>query len=152
MVIFIHHSYIRGLFEGGLAMNYFQVLSFAFGIVLILTRPAIQFFPKQWNAFELNIAYTEKQPRWVWFIGLLGISLVAFTWYKHLTAEVPYSLVITLLLTLTLVKMSQVLFNYQQFRAFVVKVLEKDRKTLALINLFALILGIASLLMGFLLY
>ena len=133
-------------------MNYFQVLSIVFGAILILTRPAIQFFPKQWNAFELNTAYTEKQPRWVWYVGLFGIGLVAFTWYKHFTAGVPYSLVITLLLTLTLVKMSQVLFNYQQFRAFVVRVLEKDRKTLALINVAALILGIASLLIGFLLY
>ena len=133
-------------------MNYFQVLSIVFGLILILTRPAIQFFPKQWNAFELNKAYTEKQPRWVWYIGLFGLGLVAFTWYKHFTAGIPYSLVITLFLTLTLVKMSQVLFNYKQFRAFVAQVLEKDRRTLALINIFALILGIASLLIGFLLY
>ncbi len=133
-------------------MNYFQVLSIIFGLILILTRPAIQFFPKQWNTFELNTAYTEKQPRWVWYIGLFGLGLVAFTWYKHFTADIPYSIVITLFVTLTLVKMSQVLFNYKQFRAFVVRVLEKDRKTLALINLFALILGIASLLIGFLLY
>ncbi len=133
-------------------MNYFQVLSIAFGLVLILTRPAIQFFPKQWNAFELNTAYTEKQPRWVWYVGLFGFGLVVFTWYKHFTAGIPYSIVITLLLTLTLIKMSQVLFNYQQFRAFVVRVLEKDRKTLALINLFALVLGVGCLLIGIFLY
>ncbi len=133
-------------------MNYFQILSIAFGLLLILTRPAIQFFPKQWNAFELNTAYTEKQPRWVWVVGLFGLGLVALTWYKHFTAGVPYSIVITLLLSLTLIKMSQVLFNYEQFRVFVVRVLEKDRKTLVLINIFALILGIISLLLGFLLY
>jgi len=133
-------------------MNYFQVLSIAFGLILILTRPAIQFFPRQWNAFELNTAYTEKQPRWVWFVGLLGLALVIFTWYKHFTAGVPYSIVVTLLLTLTLVKMSQVLFNYQQFREFVVRVLERDRKTLTLINVFALCLGLALLIMGFFLY
>ena len=133
-------------------MNYFQVLSIVFGLILILTRPAIQFFPKQWNAFELNTAYTEKQPRWVWFVGLFGLVLVIITWYMHFTKGIPYSIVITLLLTLTLVKMSQVLFNYKQFRAFVVRVLEKDRKTLTLINIFALLLGLASLIMGFMLY
>ncbi len=133
-------------------MNYFQVLSIAFGALLILTRPAIQFFPRQWNAFELNTAYTEKQPRWVWVVGAFGVLLVAFTWYKHFTAGVPYSLVITLLLSLTLIKMSQVLFNYKQFRIFVARVLEKDRKTLALINLFALLMGLGSLLIGFFLY
>ena len=133
-------------------MNYFQVLSIVFGLILILTRPAIQFFPRQWNAFELNTAYTEKQPRWVWFIGLFGLALVIFTWYMHFTAGIPYSIVITLVLTLTLVKTSQVLFNYKQFRSFVVRVLERDRKTLALINTFALLLGLALLIMGFLLY
>jgi uncharacterized membrane protein YdcZ (DUF606 family) len=133
-------------------MNYFQVLSFVFGAVLILTRPAIQFFPRQWNKFELNKAYTENQPRWVWIVGALGLLFVAFTWYKHFTADVPYSLVITLLLSLTLIKMSQVLFNYRQFRAFAARVLEKDRKTLTLINVFALILGIGSILLGFFLY
>ena len=133
-------------------MNYFQVLSLVFGAILVLTRPAIQFFPRQWNKFELNTAYTEKQPFWVWIAGALGLLLIAFTWYKHFTAGVPYSLAITLLLSLTLVKLSQVLFNYKQFRAFAVRVLEKDRKTLALINIFALALGIGSILMGLLLY
>jgi len=133
-------------------MNYFQVLSIVFGLILILTRPAIQFFPRQWNAFELNTAYTEKQPRWVWFVGLFGLALVIFTWYMHFSAGIPYSIVVTLVLTLTLVKMSQVLFNYKQFRAFAVWVLEKDRKKLTLINIFALILGMALLIMGFLLY
>ncbi len=133
-------------------MNYFQTLSIVFGLILILTRTAIQFLPKQWNAFELNTAYTEEQPRWVWYVGLFGFGLVAFTWYKHFTAGIPYSIVITLLLSLTLAKMSQVLFNYKQFRAFVVRVLEKDRKTLALINLFALFLGVGCLLIGIFLY
>ncbi len=133
-------------------MNYFQVLSITFGAILVLTRPAIQFFPKKWNAFELNRAYTEKQPRWVWIAGAIGLGLVVFTWYMHFTAEVPYSLVITLLFTLTLVKMSQVLFNYRQFRAFAERVLVRDRKTLTMINLFALFLGLVCLLMGIFLY
>lgn len=133
-------------------MNYFQGLSLIFGAILILTRPAIQFFPKQWNAFELNTVYKEKQPLWVWMVGLVGLGLVVLTWYIHFTTDIDYSIVITLLFTLTLVKMSQVLFNYKQFRAFAVRVLEKDRKTLTLINIFALFLGICCLLMGLLLY
>lgn len=133
-------------------MNYFQVLSLIFGAILILTRPAIQFFPKKWNDFELNTAYTEKQPRWVWVVGSLGLLLVGFTWYKHFSVSVPYSLVITLLLTLTLLKTSQVLFNYKQFRDFVVRVLTRDRKILAAINIVALILGLGALAMGIFLY
>ncbi|MFO7941755.1 MAG: hypothetical protein R6U92_03810 [Bacillota bacterium] len=133
-------------------MNYFQALSYAFGAILILTRPAIQLFPKRWNDFELNTAYTEEQPRWVWYAGILGVCLVLFTWYQHFTLDVPNSLVITLILSLTLIKMSQVLFNYKQFREFVVRVLTKDRKTLALINIAASILGIIVVAIGYFLY
>jgi len=70
----------------------------------------------------------------------------------HFTADVPSSLVITLLLSLSLIKSSQVLFNYRQFRAFVARVLEKDRKTLSLINAVVLILGTGTILMGLFLY
>ncbi len=133
-------------------MNYFQVLSFVFGALLILTRVAIHFFPKSWNEFELNKAYPEKQPGWVWVVGLFGLLLVAFTWYMHFTAAVPNSLVITIILSLTLLKSSQVLFNYNSFRQFVERVLTRDRKTLAVINIAALGLGIGLILIGVFLY
>jgi hypothetical protein len=133
-------------------MNYFQGLCFVFGALMILTRPAIQFFPKRWNDFELNTAYTEKQPRWIWGVALAGLLLIAYTWYQHLTTDIPYSLVITLVLSLTLIKTSQILFNYSQFRRFVVHVLTEDRKKLAVINTAVLVLGVAVISMGFLLY
>lgn len=133
-------------------MNYFQGLCFFFGALLVLTRPAIQFFPKKWNDFELNTAYTENQPRWVWIVALVGLLLVGFTWYKHLTTDIAYSLVITIILSLTLIKTSQVLFNYQRFRQFVVHVLIEDRKKLAVINTVALILGVVVISLGFNLY
>ncbi|MDO9534104.1 MAG: hypothetical protein Q7J85_01950 [Bacillota bacterium] len=133
-------------------MNYFQILSLVFGAVMILTRLAIQFFPKQWNEFELNTAYTERQPKWVWIAALCGLSIIAFTWYIHFTTDGPYSLVIRLIHSLTLIKLSQVLFNYKQFRAFAARVLTKDRKTLSIINTFVLILGAGVILMGIFLY
>lgn len=133
-------------------MNYFAVLCYVFGAILILTRPAIQFFPKRWNDFELNTAYTEKQPKWVWVVGLIGLVLVGFTWYQHFTAGIANSLVITLILSLTLIKMSQVLFNYKQFRSFVVHVLTENRKKLAVINFAALVLGVVVISLGVVLY
>ncbi len=133
-------------------MNYFQGLSYVFGTILILTRLLIQFFPERWNRFELNTAYTEEQPRWIWYVGGFGLLLVLFTWYQHFTLDVPNSLAITLVLSLTLIKTSQVLFNYQQFRQFVVRVLTEDRAVLARINVAATLLGLAVLSMGYCLY
>jgi hypothetical protein len=138
--------------RGGRNMNYFQVVCFVFGALILLTRPAMHLFPKKWNDFELNTAYTEKQPSWVWVVAGIGALLVAFTWYQHFTADVPNSLVITLILSLTLIKTSQVLFNYAMFRKFVVRVLTKDRKILAAINVIAVILGVAVISIGVLLY
>ncbi|MFO7953145.1 MAG: hypothetical protein R6U91_10150 [Bacillota bacterium] len=133
-------------------MNYFEIVSYVFGAIMILTRVAIHLFPEKWNNFELKTAYTENQPRWVWMVGFIGLLLVAFTWYMHFTAGVPYSLVLTILLSLTLVKTYQVLFNYQQFRAFAVRVLERDRKTLALLNIAVLFMGTGTIMMGIFLY
>ena len=133
-------------------MNYFQGLCYFFGAVMILTRPAIQFFPKRWNEFELNTAYTEKQTKWIWGVGLAGLLLIWFNWYQHLTANIPNSLAITLILSLTLIKTSQVLFNYSKFRKFVVHVLTEDRKKLAAINTGVLVMGISVIAMGYFLY
>lgn len=133
-------------------MNYFKMLSLIFGALLILTRLLIHLFPKQWNLFELNKAYTEKQPKWVWIVALVGLIILAVTWYMHLSQDVPYSLIITLFLSLTLIKTSQVLFNYQKFRAFVIRVLTKDRHVLVRINVLVFILGIILILMGVFLY
>jgi hypothetical protein len=133
-------------------VEYFKFLSIILGAVMILTRPAMHLFPKKWNEFELNTAYTKKQPPWVWYVSIIGLCLVVFTWYKHLTAGVPYSLIITLFITLTLVKTSQVLFNYERFRQFVVNVLTRDRKTLAAINISVLVVGAALLALGIVVY
>jgi hypothetical protein len=133
-------------------MNYFAGLCYVFGAIMILTRPAMHLFPKRWNEFELKTAYTETQPKWVWGVALAGLLLLAYTWYRHLTGDVPNSLVITLILSLTLIKTSQILFNYEKFRSFVVEVLTKDRKKLKVINTAVLIMGIAVFSMGYFLY
>lgn len=129
-------------------MNYFEGLAIGFGLVMILTRPLIHLFPQRWAEFEMNRVYTRRQPAWVWLVGVLGLGLVGFTWYWHFTRPVPYSVVVTLILSLTLIKLSQVLFNYQQFRAFAGRVLQRERRTLNFISLVTGMLGLALIGMG----
>ena len=133
-------------------MNYFEGLSYAFGALMILTRPAMHLFPKSWNRFELNTAYTEKQPRWIWVVAAIGLLLVGFTWHRHFTTDIPNSLIITIFISLTLIKTSQVLFNYQQFRKFVTYVLTEDRRVLNKINAAVFAMGVALILLGFFIY
>ncbi len=129
-------------------MNYFQVVAIAFGGILILVRPIMHLFPKRWAEFEMSKAYTERQPAWVWLAGLLGIALVAYTWYRQITTPIPYSIIITLAITLTLVKLSQVLFNYKQFRAFAEKALTRERSVLAKITIATVLLGVVLVSLG----
>lgn len=133
-------------------MNYFSVLSIIFGIFMISTRLLIHLFPSSWNRFELDTVYTEKQPKWLWPVGGAGVLLVAVTWYQHFTSDVPYSLVITVIITLTLIKMSQVLFNYRQFRQFAVRLLTRDRNSLAVLNAAVSLAGLALVLLGVFVY
>jgi len=133
-------------------MNYFEGLSIGFGLVMILTRPLIHLFPQRWADFEMDRVYTRRQPIWVWLAGGFGLGLVAFTWYRHFTHGVPYSIVVTLIISLTLVKLSQVLFNYQQFRAFAERVLKRERTTMNLISIATALLGLVLVSMGIWLY
>lgn len=133
-------------------MNYFAVLSLIFGILLIGTRVLIHLFGEAWNDFELKIAYTEKQPRWVWYIAFLGVLLIGYTWYQYVITDIPYSIIITIIITITLIKTSQVLFNYAQFRAFAARLLTQDRKTLLALNSIIVILGLGLLLLGAFVY
>lgn len=133
-------------------MNYFEGLSIGFGLVMILTRPLIHLFPQRWADFEMERVYTHRQPLWVWLVGAFGLGLVGFTWYQHFTHSVPYSIVITLVISLTLIKLSQVLFNYQQFRAFAERALRRERQTMNLISIVTAALGLTLIGMGIWLY
>ncbi|WP_105615239.1 hypothetical protein [Vallitalea okinawensis] len=131
---------------------YFKVLSLVWGILAITVRPLIHLIPKQWNDFELNKAYKKKQPKWVWGVGALSLALVSITWYIELTTAVPYSLIISMLVTLTLIKIFQLLFNYDKFRLFVVKALVEDRSIITKINIASTILGLILVALGLFLY
>lgn len=133
-------------------MNYFAVLSIVFGVVILVTRVLMHLMPKRWNEFELKKAYTEERPRWVWVAAGLSVVVVGYTWYRHFTDQVSYSLIITLIISLSVFKTAQVLFNYKQFRSFASHVLTKDRSKLVLLNAVLFVFGIAVIGMGVFLY
>ncbi len=133
-------------------MTYFKIFSIIMGLVTIGVRPLMHIFPEKWNKFELETAYTEKRPNWVWGVALIGLTIVCFTWYKQLTTDIPYSLILTLIITLTLIKTSQILFNYDNFRKFVHKALIEDRSILRKINIATTLLGLSLLYLGVFIY
>ncbi|WP_280772043.1 hypothetical protein [Salipaludibacillus daqingensis] len=133
-------------------MNYFQVISILFGIVLIGGRLLIHIMPEKWARFELDHVYKQKRPSWVWIVGMISLIIVSITWYMQLTSEVPMSMIVTIVVTLTLVKVSQVIFNYERFRQFAKKALTEDRSIIVKINIVTTVLGVILIVLGVSIY
>ena len=131
--------------------NYFSYLCFIWAIIGITTRILMAVYGERWNKWEMDQAYKEVKPKWIYLISLLGILLVAFTWYQVFNLDVEYSWIIALLLSLTLVKISALLFNYEKFRAFASETLNNPKKKLRL-NISVFIVSIVMILLGLFIY
>jgi len=132
-------------------MNYFKLLCFTWAAAGIITRILIMFLGVSWREWELGKAYSEHKPRWIYVVGIAAFFLVAFTWYKVFTSDVRYSWIIAVIVSLTLIKISAMLFRYERFRAFVMDVLN-DRKKLTVLNVVVLLFSIGFLMLGVYLY
>ena len=133
-------------------MNYFQVLSIGFGLFTIFIRSLMHILGERWTKFEMNTAYTAKRPTWIWAAVVIGLGVIALSWYKFFTTDVPWSIVITLIVTGTLAKLSMLLFNYDNFRNFAQTALVKDRRIIIAINTAAITLGLAMVALGVFVY
>jgi len=131
-------------------MNYFEILGISFGFLAFLKPFYMHILP--WNEMKgIEKAYAEKRPTWVIPTAIAGILLVAFTWYKEVTTTIPYSILITLLFSLTLVKAVYFLFDYKKFQQWVSGMLKRERgKQIILVDIgasaFGLILIVVSVL------
>lgn len=132
-------------------LNFFNITCFAYAGFALLTRLLIFIFKDDWNQWELNKAYSEKKPAWIYFLALFSISFVLFSWFKVWSSSVDYGWILAGLLSLTLIKISQLLFNYNRFRAFVAEALYSREKML-FINIGVFTFSIALILMGIYLY
>ncbi|MGM0462812.1 MAG: hypothetical protein ACQEQ4_10400 [Fibrobacterota bacterium] len=119
---------------------------------MIGVRSLIHMIPEKWSNFELNTAYSEKKPTWIWAMSIVAVFLVALTWYKEVTTDIELSMIVSVLVTLTLIKVSQIIFNYNRFRQFVYKALVEDRRIITQINIGTTIVGIILLSLGIFVY
>ena len=83
---------------------------------------------------------------------MAGVALVAITWFMHLHSEVRYSLVATLIVTLGIVRDSQVLFNYARFRAALLRLADSRPAVITALSVASGVLGMTLILLGLLVY
>lgn len=119
---------------------------------MILRLPLMHLFPAAWNRFELSIAYTQERRSWVWAVAAASAGIVGYTWYQYVITDTRYSMVLVILVTVTLVKLSQLLFNYSRFRGFAEQLLAQDRRKVLVINVLTALAGAALIWAGIAVY
>ncbi len=133
-------------------MNYFKVLGIIFGLAAFLKPFYMHLLPWDENSF-IEKFYTEERPLYIVVIALLGLVLVALTWYFHFTLGVANSIYITVLFSLTAIKALVLLLDYQKFQKTVAAMLRKDRgRGVVLVDVGASVIGLVILIVTFVLY
>ncbi|MDA8219081.1 MAG: hypothetical protein M0Z94_15865 [Dehalococcoidales bacterium] len=132
-------------------LNYFRVLCFAWALVGVVSRGLIVGLGERWNKWEMEQAYSERKPGWVYAVGAGLVVLLGATWYQVVGGDVEHSWIIAALVSLTAVKVYAVVFEYAKFRAFVVRALASPA-TMRQINLGVLLLSAILIGMGVFIY
>jgi len=129
-------------------MNYFKVLGIVFGLAAFLKPFYMHLLPWDENSF-IEKFYSEKRPPYIVVIALLGLALVALTWYLHFTLGID----LTVLFSLTAVKALVLLLDYQKFQKTVAAMLRKDRgRGVILVDIAASAFGLVILAATFYFY
>lgn len=132
-------------------MSYFAGVCYLWALIGIGSRIAMGVMGSRWKTWEVENAYSEGRPAWVTVAAVLGIGLIAFTWFKVFTSDAAYGWVIAVLISLTGIKAAMFIFKYDQFRDFVIRVLE-NRKLFMALNVVVILFSAALILMGLFLY
>lgn len=132
-------------------MNYFKVLGVIFGLVAMLKPVYMHIIPWDENK-AIGKAYAEKRPAWLIVVAVIGLLLVGFTWYEYIALDIKYSLVLTLLFSLTLIKAIMLIVDYKKFQTWVTGMLNRNKgKKIVIIDsvvgVFGLIIVVFSLIL-----
>ena len=123
-------------------MNYFKVLGILFGLAAMLKPFYMHLLPWDENKF-LAKTYAKKRPVWIIPVAVFGLLMVGITWYIELTTDITYSMVITIIFSLTAIKALLFLFDYQKFQSWVQRKLKEDKgKKIVIVDIWAGVLGL----------
>lgn len=106
-------------------MIYFRFLALLFGTTMVSLAPVIALRGQRWIDLFNEVLIPEKQPVWFWPAGVFAAILVLITWYVEITSSVTLSWVLTLFVTLSLVKAYCFIFKYDQSRKVILSLMNK---------------------------
>lgn len=131
--------------------NYFSYLCFAWAAVGIITRVLMVTMGDRWNKWEMEKAYASHKPAWIYIIAVFGLLMIAITWYQVINLDVRYSWIMAVFVSLTTIKLSALLFKYDQFRQFASETLNNPEKMKKL-NISVLMISVIFIALGVFVY
>jgi len=132
-------------------MSYFKILCFVWAFIGIGSRIIMGLMGEKWKEWELNSAYKAKRPIAISFLLAIGISVVIYTWVQVILTDVPLSWIIALLVSMVVIKIGTLIFNYDGFRKFAAETLNSKKKMMTL-NAGVILYSLALVLIGLFLY
>ncbi|MDP3387053.1 MAG: hypothetical protein Q8S24_07455 [Eubacteriales bacterium] len=131
--------------------NYFSYLCFTWAAAGVVTRVLMVTMGDRWNKWEMERAYSSQKPAWIYAVGVLGLFVIALTWYQVFNLDVRYSWIMAVFVSLTTIKLSALLFKYDQFRQFASETLSNPQKMKKL-NISVLTISIIFIALGLFVY
>jgi uncharacterized membrane protein YdcZ (DUF606 family) len=131
--------------------NYFSYLCFVWAAVGVITRVLMVTKGDRWNKWEMEKVYSSQKPAWIYAVGVLGLFVIALTWYQVFNLDVRYSWIMAVFVSLTTVKLSALLFKYDLFRQFASETLSNPQKMKTL-NVSVLMISIIFIALGVFVY
>jgi hypothetical protein len=132
-------------------MSLFSVLSIVVGVLMVISMVVIIFFRGAYLRLVKKI-YGDQRPLWMSALAVLSILLALFVWYEYLILQIPYGIVLVLLMTMSIAKCWQILFNYRWFRDSVIVLIERDGVAWKAICVLTLALGVILIYLGIAVY
>lgn len=132
-------------------MLYFKIMCFLWAAIGIISRIAMAVMKDNWNKWETTKAYKEKKPLWIYIVCIVGLILIALTWYIYIVYSIPYGWILGTLISLTGIKILTLMFNYNKFQEFLHATLYNPKKMLRL-NISVIILSLILIAFGIWLY
>ena len=99
-------------------INFFNITCFiAAGLALSSSFMRI-LFPDILNSYEQKLIETDEKPFWVFALGVFSIMFIVIVWFHVWKSTLQYTWIMASLFSVSLVKSSMFVFNYDKFRQF----------------------------------
>jgi hypothetical protein len=127
-------------------MTYFKILSIVLGVWMVLGGAWAAFSVESLKQIILKV-YPEVRPRWMPVVGAGVLTLVLWTWVEFAKAASMENFVVTLVMSLGLVKVAPMVFFYKKSREFLMA-LVGEPLAFRVVVLSSASVGLALLAMG----